>query len=58
MRGENGTESLVGFFFKCRNAMVLGSVLLIRIGKQNVEIIDTKSKMKKVKMNYPRCHTY
>ena len=40
MRGENGTESLVGFFFKCRSAMVLRSVLLIRIGKQNVEIID------------------
>ena len=30
MRGENGTESLVGFF----------SVLLIRIGKQNVKIIE------------------
>ena len=30
MRGENGTESLVGFF----------SVMLIRIGKQNVKIIE------------------
>ena len=30
MRGENGTESLVRFF----------SVLLIRIGKQNVKIIE------------------
>ena len=30
MRGENGTESLVGFF----------CVLLIRIGKQNVKIIE------------------
>ena len=30
MRGENGTESLVVFF----------SVLLIRIGKQNVKIIE------------------
>ena len=37
MRGENGTESLMGFFFKCRR---LRSVLLIQIGKQNVEIID------------------
>ena len=41
MRGENGTESLVVvFFFKCRSAMALRSVLLIQIGKQNVEIID------------------
>ena len=40
MRGENGTESLVGFFFKCCSAMALRSVLLIRIGKQYVEIID------------------
>ena len=41
MRGENGTESLVGFFSsKCRSAMALRSVLLIRIGKQNVEFID------------------
>ena len=39
MRGENGTESLVGFFFK-RSAMALQSVLLIRIGKQNVKIIE------------------
>ena len=30
MRGENGTESLEVFF----------SVLLIRIGKQNVKIIE------------------
>ena len=30
LRGENGTESLVGFF----------SVMLIRIGKQNVKIIE------------------
>ena len=30
MRGENGTESLMVFF----------SVLLIRIGKQNVKIIE------------------
>ena len=40
MRGENGTESLVGFFFKRRSAMALRSVLLIRIGKQNVKIIE------------------
>ena len=40
MRGENGTERLVGFFFKCRSAMALRSVLLIRIGKQNVKIIE------------------
>ena len=39
MRGENGTESLVGFFFK-HSAMALRSVLLIRIGKQNVKIIE------------------
>ena len=31
MRGENGTESLVVFF---------SSVMLIRIGKQNVKIIE------------------
>ena len=35
MRGENGTESLVG-----RSAMALRSVLLIQIGKQNVKIIE------------------
>ena len=30
-----------GFFFpKCGSAMALRSVLLIRIGKQNVKIID------------------
>ena len=40
MRGENGAESLVGFFFKCRSAMALRSGLLIRIGKQNVKIIE------------------
>ena len=40
MRGENGTENLVGFFFKRRSAMVLWSVSLIRIGKQNVKIIE------------------
>ena len=41
MRGENGTESLVGFFFfKCRSEMALRSVLLIRIGKQNVKVIE------------------
>ena len=40
MRGENGTESLVGFFFKRRSAMALRSVLIIRIGKQNVKIIE------------------
>ena len=34
MRGENGTESLVGFFPKRRSAMALRFVLLIRIGKQ------------------------
>ena len=28
------------FFFKCRSAMALRSVLLIQIGKQNVKIID------------------
>ena len=44
MRGENGTESLVGFFFKCRSAMALWSVLLIRIGKQNVKIIEKISR--------------
>ena len=36
MRGKNDQR----FFFKCRSAMALRSVLLIRIGKQNVEIID------------------
>ena len=40
MRGENGTESLVVFFFKRCSAMVLRSVLLIRIGKQNDKIIE------------------
>ena len=41
MRGKNGTERLVGFFFfKCHSAMALRSVLLIQIGKQNVEIVD------------------
>ena len=35
MRGENGTESLVG----C-SPMALPFVLLIQIGKQNVEIIE------------------
>ena len=40
MTGENGTESLVGFFFKCGSAMALRSVLLIQIGKQNVKIIE------------------
>ena len=35
MRGENGTESLVG-----RSAMALRSVLLIQIGKQKVKIIE------------------
>ena len=33
-------------------------VLLIRIGKQNVKIIENKSKLKNVKMNYSRCHRY
>ena len=40
MRGENGTESSVGFFSKRCSAMALRSVLLIRIGKQNVKIIE------------------
>ena len=35
MRGENGTENLVG-----HSAMALRSVLLIQIGKQNVKIIE------------------
>ena len=39
MRGENGTE-FSGVFFKRRSAMALRSVLLIRIGKQNVKIIE------------------
>ena len=34
MRGENGTESLVG------GGGGGGSVMLIRIGKQNVKIIE------------------
>ena len=39
MRGENGTE-FSGGVFKRRSAMALRSVLLIRIGKQNVKIIE------------------
>ena len=35
--------------------MVLQSVLLIHIGKQNVAIIDVYVETKKVKMNYS-CH--
>ena len=49
MRGENGTECLVGFFLclaysnrktKCQNYR------------------KNKSKLKNVKMNYSRCHRY
>ena len=39
MRGENETESLVVFF----------SVLLIRIGKQNVKIIEKQVEIEKCK---------
>ena len=37
------------FFFNCRSAMALQSVLLIRTGKQNVEIIDKLVEIEKSK---------
>ena len=63
MRGENGKDSLmvclsrIAIFVSQNNViMAYRSVLLIRIGKQNVKIIYIyKSKSKKGKMNYS-CH--
>ena len=41
MRDEKRNRELCGFFFlECLSAKALQSGLLIRIGKQNVEIID------------------
>ena len=41
MRGEKRNREFSGFFFfKRRSAMMLRSVLLIQIGKQNVKIIE------------------
>ena len=39
----------MGFFFKRRSAMALRSVLLIRIGKQNVKIIEKYVEIEKCK---------
>ena len=49
IRGENGKESIMVGGLSC---------LQIRIGKQNVEIVDNRSKSKKVKMNYSRYQGY
>ena len=48
MRGENGIE-FSGFFFQTYSAMALRSVLLIRIGKQNVKIIEKYVEIEKSK---------
>ena len=63
MRGENGKDSLMVclsriaiFVFHNNVIKAYQSVLLIRIGKENVKIIYIyKLKSKKVKMNYS-CH--
>ena len=56
MRGENGKDSLMVclsriaiFVFQNNVIKAYRSVLLIRIGKQNVKIIYIKVKMKKQK---------